>query len=192
MISLDEDFIGWDSNSIVVHGLKVCGGLVCSLADHRLLGAHFTSITTPQEILTGCTWLMNHAANGAVVQDMYFVAKLAAWQGRQDKYANTHTLVSDLKIMFNFGGQIWVFDKDVIGHSVDVKLNSVSGLYYRVTPNPDPELVKPTDRVKFIKTQLRSTTPVVQDLGQGNRKVHRIQRDLSGWTLFSQGQMTPV
>lgn len=192
MISLDEDYIGWDQSSIVVHGLKVCGGLLCTLANNQLIGAHFTSITSDAEILVGCTWLRHNATNNSPVQRMYFVLNLEEWQTRTDKYANTNTLISELKLMFGYTGQMMVFDKNIVGGSVDVKLSSVSGLYYRVTPNPDPVRNVATTRVRFIKTRRGSATPLVQQLGQGNHMTHKLQTDQSGWTLFTQGQMVAV
>jgi len=70
MISLDEDYIGWDQSSFVVRGLKVCGGVLCSLANNQLVGADFTSITSTAEILVGCTWLRQNATNNSAVQQM--------------------------------------------------------------------------------------------------------------------------
>src|SRR5690349_18523176 len=85
MISLDEDYIGTDANTIIVRALKVCGGVLCRLSNGNLLGAHYTNGSSPLEILTGCTYLRNHYMGGATVASMYVVARLAAWQQRQDK-----------------------------------------------------------------------------------------------------------
>jgi len=94
--------------------------------------------------------------------------------------------------MFGYTGQILVFDKNIVGNSVDVKLSSVSGLDYRTTPDPDPTRQIGATRVRSIKTRHGSSTPVVQMLGQGNPMTHKLQTDQSGWTLFSQGQMVAV
>lgn len=52
MISLDQDYLGWASDGVLVRGLKVCGGLLCALNNYRLIGAHFTNNTTTAEIYT--------------------------------------------------------------------------------------------------------------------------------------------
>lgn len=160
------------------------------LASDRLLGAHFTNITTASEILIGCQYLMNHFAQGSGVQNLYFIANLVAWQGRTDRYQNTHTLLTDLKGLFGFGGQIWVFDKNIIGHSVDAKLDAVAGMSYRATPNPDPVQPQQTNDVKYVKTALNSNTPMVKDMDRIYD--HKLQTDQTGWTQFVQGMMVPV
>lgn len=98
VISLEQDYIGASNGLIIVHGLKVCDGVLARLASSRLPGAHFTHVTTAAEILTGCTYLMTNWSNGSAVQDRYRVANLGAWQARADKYQNAHQLLSELKI----------------------------------------------------------------------------------------------
>ncbi|WP_043364392.1 hypothetical protein [Belnapia sp. F-4-1] len=202
MISLDEDFIGTSNSTIVVHGLKVCGGVLARLASNRLLGAHFTSITTAAEILVGCTYTMNTWANGSAVTDLYFIANLEEWQKRADKYANTHTLLRELKDMFRFNGQIWVFDKNIIGPSVDVRIAAAGGIFHRATPTPNPTTPHPKNDVKIVRTPTRTlvngrhmpvqngATPVVEALG--GIYVHKVQTTADGWTAFAQGEMVPV
>jgi hypothetical protein len=202
MISLDEDYIGASNSEIVVHGLKVCGGVLARLASNRLLGAHFTNATPSASILVGCTYMMNHWAAGSAVQDLYFIANLNAWAIRTDKYNNTHTLLDDLKAMFNYRGQIWVYDKDIKGASVDVKIGAVAGIAYRVTPNPDPMLAHPKNDVKRVSIPTRTqsggrnvplagnSTALVQDLDA--MYIHQVQTNQAGWNLFVQGDMIPV
>ncbi len=60
MISLDEDYIGTSNSEMVVHGLKICGGVLARLASNRLPGAHFTNTTPCALILVGCTYMVNH------------------------------------------------------------------------------------------------------------------------------------
>ncbi len=196
MISLDEDYIGASNSEIVVHGLKVCGGVLARLASNRLLGAHFTNTTPSASILVGCTYMMNHWAAGSAVQDLYFIANLNAWAIRTDKYNNTHTLLDDLKAMFNYRGQIWVYDKDIKGASVDVKIGAVAGIAYRVTPNPDPMLAHPKNDVKRVSIPTRTCSqagatsrwPViplalVQDLDAMH--IHQVQTNQAGWQSSS-------
>jgi hypothetical protein len=202
MISLDEDYIGTSNSDIVIRALKVCGGVLARLAGGRMLGAHFTNTTPSSSILVGCTYMMNNWSNGAAVQDLYFIANLRAWQNRQDTYKNTHTLLSDLKAMFRHTGQIWVFDKDIVGASVDVKMSAAAGISYRVTPNPDPVQLHQKNNVKRVAIPTRtnvagrnhplinSATPIVQDLG--GYYSHKVQTDQANWALFTQGQMIPV
>jgi hypothetical protein len=202
MISLDEDYIGTSNSEIVVHGLKVCGGVLARLASNRLLGAHFTNTTPSASILVGCTYMMNTWAAGSAVQDLYFIANLNAWGNRPDKYNNIQALLGDLKAMFNYHGQIWVYDKDIQGASVDVKISAVAGISHRVTPNPNPLLAHPKNNVKRVaiptRTQvngrnvplMNSTTALVMDLG--GLYIHRVQTDQAGWNPFVQGDMVPV
>jgi hypothetical protein len=202
VISLDEDYIGTSNSEIVVHGLKVCGGVLARLASNRLLGAHFTNATPSASILVGCTYMMNHWAAGSAVQDLYLIANLNAWAARTDKYKNMHTLLDDLKAMFNHPGQIWVYDKDIKGASVDVKIGAVAGIAYRVTPNPDPMLANAKNNVKRVTIPTRTrvagrniplagnSTAVVEDLG--GLYIHQVQTNQAGWNLFVQGDMIPV
>src|ERR1019366_6145253 len=138
MISLDEDYIGTDPNTIIIRALKVCGGLFCQLLNNTLLGAHFTNATRTDEILTAGTYMANHWMAGSAVQRMWFIYNMAAWQGRNDRYASPTTLLSDLKLMFGYTGQIFVYDKNIIGASVDIRLDTPTTIAWRTTLPNDP------------------------------------------------------
>lgn len=187
MISLEADYIGTSSSAIIVHGLKMCGGVLALLADNRLLGAHFTNITSPAEILVGCTYLIERYAQGSAVRNLYFVLNLSAWQARPDKYADANLLLSDLKAMFHFNGPMRVYDKNLVGPSVDVKIDTVNVIAYRLTPSPDPQLTQHEPNVKYVKTHYGSASPTVQDLDTAHP--HQLQTSLTAWTPFGHGQM---
>jgi len=185
MISLDEDYIGTDANAIIVRGLKVCGGVVCRLGNGQLLGAHYTSITTTDEIVTGCSYLVNHWLGGSAVSHMWLVLNLAAWQSRGDKYANTHTLVSELKILFRFAGNVMVADKNIIGPSVDVRMDAGNPpvVAYRLTLPHDPLVNTPTNFVKYVKTARGAKVPTVRDLDRAY--THQVPQTWAGFTPFA-------
>ncbi len=201
MISLDEDYLGTAADAIVVHGLKVCGGVLARLKDSRMIGAHFTNGTHASEILVACNYLMNFWAKENV-SELYFVYNLPAWAKRNDKYSNAQVLIADLKAMFRYNGTMWVYDKNMIGNSVDLKITAGAGIYYRITPNPNPLDFRATTDVRRVtfpnKTvmagrvvQLNNmVNPMVVDLDGVFR--HKVQTDDSGWKAFSQGQMTYV
>jgi hypothetical protein len=203
MISLDEDYIGHADDAIIVHGLKVCGGIVARLSNNHLLGAHFTNTTHSAIILTGCTYLMEHWAAGGTVRELFWVWNQTDWEGRQDKYNNATVLLDELKTMFRFAGPLWVYDKNKIANSVDLKITSSAGLYYRKTPDPDPAEIRPTTDVKRVYVPSRTVingrsqplanmaTPLVVDLSLPIFP-HKVQTNDSGWSAFSQGQMVPV
>ncbi|MGF1526823.1 MAG: hypothetical protein ACFCBW_08530 [Candidatus Competibacterales bacterium] len=182
MISLDEDYVGMADDAIIIRALKVCGGVLARLSNNRLLGAHFTNITTPDEILTGCTYLMNHYAGGNNVVELYFVANLYAWQQRGDKYKNTHTLGKELKLMFRYGGSIKINDKNIVGASVDVRFDAgnPAQIGYRTTLTNDPLVNTPNNNVKHVKT--RGKTPVVENMGQIYN--HKLPTTTTGFTPF--------
>jgi hypothetical protein len=191
MISLDEDYIGMDANTIIVRALKVCGGVLCRLGNGNLLGAHYTNGTSALEILTGCTYLRNHYMGGNAVASMYFIARLAAWQQRTDKYANTHTLLAELKTMFNYAGQILVFDKDIIGASVDVRIDNPGFIGYRTTLANDPLVTTANANVHVVRPANGGATPVVQNTA-GPIFLHKLPQTQNGFTAFQPGQMVPV
>lgn len=187
MISLQEEYIGTDAKTIIVWGLKVCGGVLCNLNNGNLLGAHFSSRVTPNEILTGCNYLMNHFSLGAKVTEMYFLADLHAWQDkRKDKYANTHVLIFDLKLMFRYDGTIKVNDTNIIfkklnTKSVDVRFDAGTPaiIRYRATLNEE-DIITPSNNVKYIYCKSyggqRSYNPVVKVTGDAGH-LHRIPAD---------------
>lgn len=200
MISLDEEYIGTDPNTIIVRSIIVCGGLLCRLNNGNLLGAHFSSIVTPEEILTGCTYLMNHFSGGAAVTEMYFIANLREWQVRGDKYADTHRLARELKLMFNFNGQIKVSDKNIIGNAVDVRYDAgnPTSIGYRITIPNDPLVNTPSNNVKFIRhrrlvvnNQVQHThTPIV--VNTGAPKWHQLPTTTGGFTPFPNSMFVPI
>lgn len=185
MISLDEDYLGFATDAVLIRGLKVCGGLACTVSNNRIVGAHFTNATTASEILTACTYVASHMLAGGNVTDMYFVYNMTAWAGRGDKYSTPSTLVSELKLMMRFGGTAKVFDKNIIGNSVDVKLERNGGATtfgYRVTPAPDPHSDVPNSNVRRVKTQHGSSTPMV--LALGGAYTHKLPTNRGGFTPF--------
>jgi len=198
MISLDEEYIGTDNASIFIHGLKVCGGLLGRLNNGALIGAHFSSSVTPEEILVGCTYLRNRFCNLHPVQEAYFIANLAEWQSRNDQYGNTHKLIADLKLMLNYNGKIKVSDKNIIGRSVDVRCDTGTPvtLRYRVTPNPDPATVVGSNNVKYVKHQSiggeRTRTPVVIDTNNEPHR-HQVPNDVvTGLAAFRPEMFVPL
>lgn len=193
MISLDEDYMGWATDAILVRGLKVCGGLLCVLNNNRLVGAHFTNITTTAEIFTSCQYMVNHMFAGGHVTRMYFIYNMNAWGNRNDKYASAHTLLSELKILTNYNGVIRVYDKNIIGLSVDVKLSSLGGnlqIGYRITPNPDPATAVPNSNVRRVKTAHGSHTPVVHFMGGAYS--HMIPNNRGGFVPFVDSMFAQV
>jgi hypothetical protein len=185
MISLDEDFLGCATDAILIRALKVCGGLLCVLDNNRLVGAHFTNITTPAEIYTACQYLHNHMFVGGNVAQMYFIYNMSAWGHRMDKYATASTLIGELKTMMHYTGVCRVYDKDIIADSVDVKLALVGTnvqISYRQTPNPDPAVNTPDNNVKRVKSQHGSSTPGVLDMN--NVYTHKLPTNTGGFTLF--------
>jgi hypothetical protein len=198
MISLDEEYIGTDNASIFIHALKVCGGLLCRLSSGALIGAHFSSSVTPEEILIGCTYLRNRFSNLHPVQEAYFIANLTAWQSRNDQYGNTHKLIADIKLMLNYNGTIKVSDKNIIGLSVDVRCDTGTPvtLRYRVTPAPDPTTLVLSNNVKYVKHQtiggVRSRTPVVIDTNTGPNR-HKVPNDVvTGLAAFRPDMFIPL
>jgi hypothetical protein len=185
MISLDEDYLGFASDAILIRGLKVCGGLLCTLSNNRLVGAHFTSITTASEILTACTYVANHMCGGGNVTELYFVYNMAEWGARADKYSSAMTLIGDLKLMMRYGGAAKVFDKNILGASVDVKLTrngAATTISHRLTPAPDPATRVPNSNVKRVKTQYGSNTPTI--LALDNVHTHQIPDARGGFVPF--------
>jgi len=198
MISLDEEYIGTDNASIFIHGLKVCGGLLGRLSSGALIGAHFSSSVTPEEILIGCTYLRNHFCSLHPVQEAYFIANLSEWQSRNDQYGNTHKLVADIKLMLNYNGKIKVSDKNIIGLSVDVRCDTGTPvtLRYRVTPDPDPTTLVVSNSVKYVKHQTiggaRTRTPVVIDTSTGINR-HKVPNDVvTGLAAFRPDMFIPL
>ncbi len=193
MISLDEDYIGFASDAILIRGLKVCGGLLCALSNNRLVGAHFTSITTTSEILTACTYVANHMFGGGNVTSMYFIYNMDEWGTRGDKYASPMALIGDLKLMMRYNGIAKVFDKNILGGSVDVKLvrnGLATTISHRITPNPDPATSVPNSNVKRVKTQHDSNTPTI--LALNNIHNHKIPDVRGGFTPFQGGLFAKV
>jgi hypothetical protein len=183
MISLDEDYLGYTNNTVIIRGVKVCGGLVCEFSNNRVGGAHFTPGTSCSEILTAVTGL--HRRAGGTVTSMYFVYNMSAWSGRGDKYASPTTLASDLKTMMGYTGKLKVFDKNIIALSVDIKLVQATGaISYRQTPNPDPATATAVGTVWRVKTAYGSKTPTIKNLDQVHN--HRVQNNVGGFTAFQQ------
>ncbi len=196
MISLDEEYIGTDGATIIVRALKVCGGLLCNLSNGNLLGAHFSSSVTPEEILTGCTYLFNHFAAGATVTEMYFIANLDEWQTRGDKYANTHVLAAELKLMFRYTGALKVGDKNIIGPSVDLRFDAGTPalISNRTTLVGDNLVDTPNNNVKYIKVAsvlgVRTATPFIVNTTVPHW--HRLPATTTGFVPFNTGMFIPL
>lgn len=190
MISLDEDYIGTDANTIIIRALKVCGGLICQLNNNNLLGAHFTSDTRPDEILTACTYMVNHWMGGSAVQRMWFIYNISAWAQRKDPYSNPTTLLTDLKLMMHYTGVVFVYDKNIRGASVDVRLDTPNTIGWRTTLANDPLVTTATNNVKLAKKSAYELVPRVRDLG--GAYLHKLPQTQGGFTPFGQGEMVPV
>jgi hypothetical protein len=190
MISLDEDFIGTDANTIIIRALKVCGGLLCQLNNNTLLGAHFTNSTRADEILTACTYMVNHWMGGSTVQRMWFIYNISAWEQRTDRYSNAMTLLADLKEMMRYTGMISVYDKNIRGASVDVRLDTPTTIGWRATLANDPLVPTLTNDVKLVKKSAYEGVPRVRDMGGAYS--HKLPQTQGGFTLFGQGEMVPV
>lgn len=192
MISLDEEFIGAAADGIIVHGLKVCAGVLCRLSNHHMVAAHYSSIASPEEILTGCAYLMTHYVIAPVtVTEMYLIANLHEWQTtRHDKYADTHKLVADLKTMFKFSSPVSVSDTPILGRSVDIKIDATPAILYRPTPDPDPTNPAPTNDVKIVRTQPGSKTPVVVNMG--GAFLHKLPTNPAPFQAFDSSHFVKV
>lgn len=113
-----------------------------------------------------------------------------------DKYSNTATLVHDLKLMFQFMGQVKVSDKNIIGQSVDIRFDAgtPAAIGYRLSLDNDPCVITPSNNVKYIKVQsiggVRSKTPTI--IATNVPHFHQVSSTLTGFTPFTNSMFVPV
>ena len=196
MICLDEEYIGMDPNSIIVRGLRVCGGVFCNLSNRNLLAAHFSNTVTAEEILVGCRYLMEHFSDGADVIEMYFIANLAQWQSRNDKYSNTVTLVHELKLMFQYTGAVKLSDTNIIGPAIDIRFDAgePATISYRLTLQNEQCVITPSNNVKYIKLQtfggVRLKTPIITAINVD--RFHQIPFRVNGFIPIANSMFVSV
>lgn len=200
MISLDEEYLGYDANEVVVRALKVCAGIVGIVANGGVVGVHFSNSVSPAEILVGMTYVYNHwiSPNGGLTS-MYLVYNANDWARRNDRYGNPYTLVTSLKMMWHYNGQLGVYNKNLIAASVDLRLRdnvpTPMHVQYRVTPVNDDNnrTLSPNINVRKVHAETlpggaRSHNPLVRNLPYRFYN-HYVSNTTGGWIPFAPNSM---
>lgn len=98
---LDEDQVGQDAMMIGFPHLLLCQGVVCVLGDGSLVGRHFTTGSTENQVAAAMQTLIS--GNGTGIQRMY-----VAYDSR--KKASSAQDAQGKAGLFNFHGDVYFFD----------------------------------------------------------------------------------
>jgi hypothetical protein len=85
---------------------------------------------------------------------------------------------------------VFVYDKNIRGVSVDVRLDTPNTIGWRATLANDPLVTTATNNVKLAKKSAYESVPRVRDLG--GAYLHKLPQTQGGFTPFGQGEMVPV
>lgn len=159
---LDEDMVGTDATFIAFPHLVVCMGLVVRLADHTLVGAHFTVPSTEQAILRAMRREVR-ASNSTMAQ-LYCASDLAKHIGQFGGLD-----INGKAEGLGFTGQGFIFD---FGY-----MQPTDGAYVQFTSNGGADRLSVRCRLNQHMTYTRGTgTPISRGMagttsGQPGRAV---------------------
>lgn len=143
---LDEDTVGSDANIIAFPHLLLCMGLVVRLADHTLVGTHFSTPSTERSLLS----MMRHevrAANSAMTQ-LYCASDLAKHVGQCGGLD-----INGKAAGLGFTGPGFIFD---FGY-----MNPTNGAYVQFTSNVGADRLSVRFRLNEHMTYTQGTGPQV-------------------------------
>ena len=181
MISLDEEMVGQDAGTLIIRAIKVCAGVACQLADGRVVGAHFSSTCPSPAIVTALNFIHNQMVGGSSITSMSIVLNASEWGGRI-------SIVPAFKGLLRFDGTAKVYDKNILGASVDIRLQSGQALECQTTDAGDGGVLQATNAVHKVMLGMGDkfkTNPLVAV--DNRRYFHKVPANVTGFAPMQIG-----
>jgi hypothetical protein len=165
MIALDENMVGIDDDSIIVQGLQSCLALFCKTGNNQLIGVHFTTGNSIEDMSLIMTHIRNISNN---ITWIAMVGKLHYWEQAISLLITKEKLAAFFRTQLRSAQPLYYINFQNAAPSFDIKCTNgiTPSLSYRPTPAPNPTNVTPSGNVFGVRKP--QNVLVATNAGAGN------------------------
>lgn len=152
MIALDENMVGSDDDRVIVQGLRSCLALFCKTGNGQLIGAHFTTADSLDNLKVMMDFIRKQANYHINLIAMF--ANFQHWSNAKSGLNNQSKLADYFKTNLVYFDLCEVIYHDITRYSsFDVKCinGPIPQFSCRPTPDPNPRTSTPSPRVFWLR-----------------------------------------